>query len=806
MRPCRSLVVERLITIVLVTFALSAAAGAQPLRSIPRASAPPSVGDDRKLFLQVIINGFPTGVLSTFIEHRVEGLTVEEVDLEVAGLRSFEAARGADGRIVLGRIPGVVYRVDEVDQRIFISAPDAARVVRTLDARRSRRGDMPAPRADYGAVLNYSLFGATGALSDRDFGRLDTFSGSFDMRVFGPLGTITHAFAAGRTSEDWMDDVVRLRTAWSYSDPRWMVAYRVGDLVSGGLSWTRPVNLGGIQVQRNFELRRDLVTRPLPSFSGSAAVPSTIEVYAESTRVWSAKVAPGPFEAVNLPVVGTSGEARVVLKDSHGRETVETLPFFSSADLLRQGLLDFSAEAGFPRRGIGVTSDDYDDSAFAILSARYGFSNRLTIEVQFEAGDELVNGGMGAVFLLGRYGTASLSAAASAYDNRAGGQASAAVTLRWRDWSLYGRVQRRLGDYDDVASVSARRLLEGHEEDIVPSSVPRTVAQLSLGIPVPFSRAHLRAAYTRIDRDLWDDSEVVSMNYSHQIWPRTTLRASMFKNLKGEKDLGVYAGISISFGNGISASAGYDHRPDGSRATADLMKSEKPVVGDLSWHARVIEGDTPIRTASARYRAPFTRFETTVTQYDDDLRFSASAEGALVYAGGGIFATQRINDAFAVVDAGGSDVEVRHQNRIVGVTDRWGRLLVPNLNSFQASEIAIDPTNLPLDADIPSTKKVIGPAGGAGVIVRFGVSKENAAALVVFVERDGAPVKAGASLRINGTGEVSVIGYDGQAFLRNLSARNVAMIERPNGTTCRAEFGFTPDKGSQVRIDGVVCQ
>lgn len=806
MKTYRSLVAERLALVALAVLIAATAAHAEPMRSIPRATAVQSTAEGRNLFLEVVINGFSTNVLAELLEHPRRGLIAPPDEVEAAGLIPLAAARGADGRIELDRLPGVTYQIDEPNQKLFITAPDSARVTHTLDARYRPRRERPEPRADYGAVLNYSLFGATGALSDYDFGRLDTFSGSFDVRAFGPFGSISHAFVAGRTSYDWMDDMVRLRTAWTYSDPLHMLTYRAGDLISGGLSWTRPVNLGGVQAQRNFGLRSDLVTTPLPSFAGFAAVPSTLEVYAHNTRVWSTTVGPGPFEAVNLPVIGVSGEAQVVLRDSQGRETVVALPFYNADTLLRQGLFDFSVEAGFPRRSIGVVSDDYDDDAFAILSARYGVSNQLTLEGHVEAGAELVNGGMGAAFLLGRYGTASLSAAGSAYDDRSGAQAGAALSLRWRDWSLYGRMQRTFGEFDDVASVSSRKAWHDKHHGSVLSSVPRALDQISLGIPVPLERAHLRAAYTRVTRDFDDDSRVLSVNYSQEIWDRTTFRASVFQNLAGERDLGLYAGLTMSFGGNISASAGYDHRPDGSRAMIDVMKSEKPDVGSFGWRARALESDDPIRSASGSYRSSIARFETTVTQYHDDVRATASADGALVYAGGGVFATNRIHDAFAVVNVGAPDVEVRYQNRSVGVTDRWGRILVPDLHSFEANEISIDPTNLPVDADIPSTKEVVVPANSAGVVIGFGVSQEHNAALVAFVGSNGAPIKAGSSVRLQGTKEEFIVGYDGEAFLRNLAARNIATIEQTDGTTCRAEFGYEANRGTQVKIAGVVCQ
>ena len=63
------------------------------------------------------------------------------------------------------------------------------------------------------------------------------------------------------------------------------MSYRAGDTISGRtLAWTRPIRLGGLQVQRNFALRPDLVTLPLPSYSGSAAVPSTVDVYVNNIK------------------------------------------------------------------------------------------------------------------------------------------------------------------------------------------------------------------------------------------------------------------------------------------------------------------------------------------------------------------------------------------------------------------------------------------------------------------------------------------------------------------------------------------
>ena len=54
-----------------------------------------------------------------------------------------------------------------------------------------------------------------------------------------------------------------------------------------------------------------------------------------------------------------------------------------------------------------------------------------------------------------------------------------------------------------------------------------------------------------------------------------------------------------------------------------------------------------------------------------------------------MFATNRIDDAFAVVDVGAADVDVQFQNRPVGKTNRAGFLIVPDLKSYEPNTVSI---------------------------------------------------------------------------------------------------------------------
>ncbi|MEI2684790.1 fimbria/pilus outer membrane usher protein, partial [Erwinia aphidicola] len=112
------------------------------------------------------------------------------------------------------------------------------------------------------------------------------------------------------------------------------------------LAWSSSVRLGGIQIARDFSVRPDLVTYPLPSFSGQAAVPSTVDLFVNGYKTSSNSVQPGPYSLTNMPFVNGAGNAVVVTTDAQGRRVSTTLPFYVASDLLKSGLSDFSFSAG----------------------------------------------------------------------------------------------------------------------------------------------------------------------------------------------------------------------------------------------------------------------------------------------------------------------------------------------------------------------------------------------------------------------------------------------------------------------------
>ncbi|AZO00620.1 fimbrial biogenesis outer membrane usher protein [Mesorhizobium sp. M9A.F.Ca.ET.002.03.1.2] len=781
--------------------------------SIPSAAgvgaAATPVSASRDLQLEVFINGTSTDLIAAFRQDADGTLAIEPDQLRNVGIKPDEEAIRPDGLVDIAKLPRVSAEFDETAQTIHFTVEYDARSARVIDAHERDQDETPTadPQSSLGALMNYTLFASTGGDGIDDMWAFEGASGWFEGRAFSQFGVLASSYIASSSPDDLYGST-RLDTTWSYSSPKWLTTLRAGDVITGGLSWTRPTRLGGVQIQRNFGLRPDLVTMPLPELSGSAAVPSTVDIYVNNARRLSQQVPTGPFQITNLPVVTGSGTARVVVRDALGRETVSETPFFASSDLLASGFWDYSAEAGFARRFYGVESGDYDGRFMASGTLRYGLTDWLTFEGHAEGGGGLVNGGAGAVFGLGQYGVGSFAAAASSYGGQTGFQVAGGIELQLWDIHFFARTQRTFGDYNDIAAVTVDPLPPLlPDDDFHSAAPPRVLDQVSVSVPLKFDPSSLNFSYTQLKTAEGEKSRILGLSLNRPFGNGASFFATAFTDIEDEDSFGAFAGISFPLGNDIYASAGVSSDSDGTAVTADLVKSEGTEIGSVGWRLRDTEGAYTDRAASVSYRAPFARFEAGVQQYEDQFRATAQADGSVVFAGRDVFFSNRIDDAFTVVDAGVPDIDVQYENRPAGRTNRRGKLLVPDLRSYEPNQITIDPTNLPVDATVAGTREVTVPADRSGTVVKFDVEAGAQNALVTLRDESGEFLETGAAGQVAaGDSEGFVVGYEGQAYITGLGPQNRIVVDQPTRGRCAAEFDFEPREGEQVAIPNAVCR
>ncbi|WP_171946431.1 fimbria/pilus outer membrane usher protein [Hyphomicrobium sp. CS1GBMeth3] len=758
------------------------------------------------LQLEVFVNGEPKNLIGAFVRLDDGRIAVRASELRELGI-SAAAEVGPDDLVVLDEMNTLTYAFASDTQTIDFSIVPEGLLLNRIDASNGR-GYAPA-QTGRGAALNYSLFTSASSNLDSQVIAYNGVSGAFEGRVFGDYGTVWSS-AIARDMQELGNGFVRLETAWDYDDSERLLAYRLGDTISGALPWTRPVRMAGLQIQRDFSLRPDIITMPLPSVSGSAVVPSTVDVYVNNAQVYSSDVPAGPFEIANIPVVSAGGQAQVVVRDAAGRESMTTAPIYASSLLLKPGLYEFSAEVGTARHQFGIESNAYSDIPMGAATVRYGWTDTLTLEAHAEVTPSLLNVGLGHVVQLTPWLRASGAASFSTYESELGSQIFAA--LEFESVAFTGRVstQRTFGTYTDLGWVTAAAESEEFRPDDVILDLtsirpPEVLDQVSLGFPLGFSRSQISLNATHLERAGDEPQYIVAAAFSCALINNTTLLATAFKDLASSDHAGAYIGISMPLGQNGSLTSSVSHDRGGMGYGVEYSKPRGLEPGSFGWQARVIEGASPQHLAAGAYRGTYADVQGRVLHYGESVTGTAEVDGAIVASGGGIFMTHRIDDAFAVVDVGAPNVDVFHENRRVATTDSSGRALVTGLRSYETTKISIDPLNLPVDAQLPEAEIKVTPADRNGIAVDFNVEGSARAALVVLRTPDGKFLSAGSAGRLEGKGDEFVVGYDGQAFVSNLSDTNTVVIESGSGT-CRATFAYVEETGKQVRIDPVICQ
>jgi outer membrane usher protein len=780
--------------------------------------------NQKNLQLEVIINNIPAKSIASFVLFDDGRIAANQSELDELSLKT-DPHREANELILLDDLPAVQYRYDERTQKIFITVDDTRRKVREYDLK-NNSSSYPRAQAGYGTVLNYNLLSSTGNFYDPRPFSFNGTSLTLDGHAFSPYGTLNQS-AILLTPQNGRAEALRLDTTYRYSDQDSLITYRAGDAITGGLSWTRPIRIGGIQAQRNFSLRPDLITAPLPALGGTAAVPSTVDVYVNNIKTFSQDVGSGPFSLTNVPMVSGGGDARIVIRDSSGHETISTMPFYSSPSMLAPGLTSFSLESGFPRMAYGILADTYIDTPVAAATLRGGIFDGLTLETHVEFGDGLLNAGAGAVATTGNFGVVSVAVSGSHLGSSTGLQGFLSYETKLFGLSINASLQRTLGSYDDLASATARNqpiLPVGLQNGlnfspyIAPIGItnptskqlwfsarpPIDFDRITVGAPLPFdSKASLSASFIHLRDTIGNNSNIFTISWSRALPNNASIYATAFTDIGSQRNSGIFLGLSVPIGGSATASASVSSGRGGTTVNVDAVQPLGLKPGSVGWSLIDSEGANAGRQASLSYRSEFARIQAGAIQSGGNARGLLEIEGAVATMGGGMFFANRIDDAFAVVSAGAPNVPVFHDNRPIGVTNAQGLAFVPSLRSYDKNKITIDPSNLPIDADIGTTRDVVAPADSSGVLVDFKVRTDTSSALVVFTQPDGNYVAVGSSGKSE-KGEEFIVGYDGQAFIKNLAPHNAVEIETSKGI-CRAQFSYLPRTGEQVLISPVVC-
>ncbi len=753
---------------------------------------PPPPGEallesDALLYLDLSVNQVPRAELVA-VQQRAGRLYLDSGVLQAAGV---QVPGQPQGELALDGIAGLHADYDSAGQRLNLQVPAAW----LPEQRIGGPALYPASdaRSSFGSLLNYDAY-----LNDTDDGGTHLAVWN-ELRVFDTWGTLSSTGqwrqAFGDTPEALRrDGYLRYDTTWRYTDEQRLLTFEAGDVLSGALPWSRSVRMGGVQVSRDFAVRPDIVTYPLPAFSGEAAVPTSLEVFIDGYKASASQLQPGPYTLTNVPFINGAGEAVVVTTDALGRQVSTTLPFYVTSSLLAKGLSDFSLAAGRLRRDYGLRDFAYGASG-ATASLRHGLSDSLTLEGHVESGESLQLGGLGGNLRVATFGVLNAAVAQSRLDGQRGQQVALGYQYNSRRLGFNYQHVQRSGEYADLSRL-----------DSPLARLSRRSEQLTLSLNLD-RYGSLGAGYFDILAADRSRTRLLNLSWSKPLWGSSSLYLSANREL-GAQRWAAQAQWVVPFGaSGTLATSLERNQAGQSLQRVNYSRAVPPGTG-IGYNLGYARGEdrADYRQADATWRLQSVQLQAGLYGTAEQTTRWADASGSLVLMDAGVFAANRIDDAFVLVSTQGhADVPVRYENQLIGRTDDDGHLLVPYSSGYYRGKYEIDPLELPADVQVAQVEQRVAVRRGNGYLLEFELQQVRAAN-IVLVDAQRRPLALGSRVVHRESGAQAVVGWDGLVYLEQLAARNRLQVEPADGAVCEVVFELPAATGEIAQLGPLVCR
>ncbi|TEU28696.1 fimbrial biogenesis outer membrane usher protein [Acinetobacter seifertii] len=760
-----------------------------------------------QLFLNISINSNTSEDLFSVKQSKDEKLYIRSSDLKALRLKMDEHIPDSQW-VCINELKGIQFKYLENEQSLNLQVPASMLSDYSVDltGQPTTNTNLLKMKPLNAAILNYSMYHTI--TNDESI-----FSGSAEGIFNSALGNFSSGVLYNGSNENSYshEKWVRLESKWQYVDPEKVRIYTLGDFISNSSDWGSSVRLAGLQWSSAYTQRGDIVTSALPQFSGSAALPSTLDLYVNQQKIYSGLVPSGPFDVKQLPFI-SGNEVTLVTTDATGQQTITKKPYYFSSKILAKGINEFSVDVGVPRYNYGLYSNDYDDATFASGAIRYGYSNSLTLSGGAEAStDGLSNVGTGFAKNLFGVGVINADIAASQYKDENGYSALLGLEGRISKNISFNTSYRKVFDnYFDLARVSQIRYLKDNQ---ITSELQNYLNYSALadeiiraGINYNFYPGY--SIYVGYNQIKYSDNsyKLLSANLSGSLNKNWGFYSSAYKDYENHKDYGIYFALRYTPSTRVNAISSVSS--DSGRLTyrQEVFVLSEPQVGSFGWGAYVERNqDTHDNNASVygSYRARAAYLTGRYNRIGDNDQVALSATGSLVAAAGRIFAANEIGDGYAVVTNAGPQSQILNGGINLGTTDKSGRFLIPSLMPYRENHIYLDPSYLPLNWNVKSTdqKTVVGYR--QGTLVDFG-AHQVISGLVRVVDKKNSPLLPGYSVRINGQQDV-VVGYDGEVFVPNLLKQNKLEIDLLDHGSCQVEFTYNSNQYSTKKLGPYIC-
>jgi outer membrane usher protein len=697
------------------------------------AAIPSSSKDTTQIVVNVIVNTESKG--DFFVEmDEGKNLFINVADVKTLMLQYAEdrivIIRGDEQYVPLSTLLDVTSTFDEKKLTVAIigKTTESGKTAADLFSLQAAAKNIYYPR-ETSAFLNYGL---NYIYTNNDGFQSFAVTNKLGLRTGDVFFTSDSLYTKTETS----DNFVRLQSSATYErrgDLQWFV---LGDQYANSGDLGSTVNMGGIGFSKVYRLDPYYITQPVMDLRGSVIFPTQAEIYLDGVLIGKQAITPGSFDLKNLYSYTGSHNVEVLLKDPFGNvQKISYLAYFSS-QMLRQGLHEYSYNAGLLREQYGVESNDYGKTAFSAFH-RYGVTNNLNIGARAEGSDGTYNGGISTALAVPHAGQFTLSLAGS---SSAGNDLGGAVSLQH--------------SYQH-GSFNTNVLLRGYSRDYATVGNPLQTAdstqyEMNIGAGLLLNPlGSFSINYAENEKFSGADTRVISVNYSRTLYKSISLFATgSATHTMGDTTYSCYVGLNFDLGKGLRGSAqATAGSGDVNTETLQLQK-DTPVGEGVGYRATLNRSETASNTRTAfnpyvQYNAKYGIYSVDATMQNTagttTELYNLSAAGSVVYAGGFVGLSRPVSDSFGIVVLNKEvpGASVLNNGQEMGKTGSSGTLVVPTLASYGQNKITLDTKNIPIDYSISDVNKSISPSLWSGSCVYFDAQQIRALTGTLVTQKEG---------------------------------------------------------------------
>lgn len=647
-------------------------------------------------------------------------------------------------------------------------------------------------KASFGGFLNYSLLYSRDEIEDE-------FNTLAEIGIFKDYWLFKNSFVYKNNPLETENKFLRVESVFELEFPDKFWRLTLGDTTTPSNSLNNSLRFGGLSFGTNYTSRPDFVYWNSPILQGSAAVPSTVDLYLNGVNLYRENVAPGSYSLPAGSLLNKSGNAQIVVEDILGNRTVRNFPIYINSRLLRPDLDEFNISIGKLRYGYDDVESDYQDF-FGKFLYRRGINNYTTLGTDMLYSDKVQNVGVLWTQAIKNYVLLDTILSGSQTDDNTGYAGSFGISRDFTNWSvgmqsqLYSKEYRYL-DFEDILSYKK-----------MTNIFYLTVANLgyfdSLGVN------YIDQTYYENDEMSLDDRKVFNFSLGKKLTPKLDFSLGYFNDFGDEGDSGFNIVFNYDWGDQRRVTLDHDNQNQSTR-----LNYIRTTIGQegFDYTVGVNHVDNEVNlNGYGLWKTSVGDLRLSHDEYRDGRLSQANFNGALVWLDNKVALTKYVNNSFALLNVSDhASLDIYRSSSLVGQTNSQGYMFVHNIIPYIQYDLSFDQNQLSMDETFDyATKKIVG-LDQRGYKVDFPIYRTKRIA-VRLVDAQKQQLVRGAQVVVNDkTADPYFVDSKGVVYFYVTQAATYKFfVNLQGGKTCQAEVPVSQNQFQNPERDilDVVCK